>query len=286
MDIIITGASGYIGSKLKQRLTVAGHQVITLTRDYLYGREEDLVNMISGAHAVVNLAGAPILQRWTKYNRINIYNSRILTTKKICKGINSLSQNKRPKAFISASAVGIYKTGMQHDETSSKLATTFPGKLVMDWEDASKILSDDVRRVIFRLGITVGKDSKMIKNLLPSFRLGLGAKVGDGYQAFPFIHIVDVVRAFSDALTNSFYAGVFNLVAPGTVNNREFTNQFANALNRKSFLTIPPFFLKAILGEASELLLSSPKVSPKRLAQMGFPFKYPDISSAINEIIS
>lgn len=286
MNIKITGANGYIGKKLVELLRSEGKHVKIIDRRLLYASQKELADQILGSDVIINLAGAPILQRWTKHNKIAIYNSRVVTTKKLCDAINSIAEDHQPKVFISASAIGIYQAKIVHEEDSRSLSSGFSGKLVMDWENASLNLDKPIRRVIFRLGIVLGKDSNTIKNMLPVFKLGLGGIIGDGAQAFPFIHIDDVLRIFHDAVNNDKLTGIFNLVAPQQIDNRKLTNSLAGLLNRPAFMKVPGFAIKAFLGEASELLLKSPFVVPKRLTQSGFHFNYPTIEETLDEIIT
>ncbi len=286
MNIKITGANGYIGNKLLQLLSSEGNNVKTIARKYLYASPEELADQIFDSDVIINLAGAPILQRWTEHNKIAIYNSRVLTTKKLCDAINSIPKKNQPKSFISASAISIYNSGFPHEEDSRSLSSSFQGKLVMDWEDASLGLDKHIRRVIFRLGIVLGKDSQTMKNMLPIFKLGLGGSIGSGSQAFPFIHIDDVIKAFRDAVYNVNYKGIFNLVAPEQISNREFSKSLAVLLKKPAFLKVPSFALKTIFGEASQILLKSPIVIPKRLSQSGFNYKYPTIKETLQNIIA
>jgi uncharacterized protein len=285
MRIIITGSSGYIGKALIKELDKRQHQVIQINRELLYGSIDKLQNVIKNSNVVINLAGSPILKRWTKRNKTIIYNSRVITTQNLVKAIKELPSNEQPKKFISASAVGIYKSGECHDEQSTYFDNGFLGEVVKGWEQASIDLPENVKRIIFRIGLIIGKDAKPIKNLLLPINLGLGASVGKGNQAFPFIHIDDVVKVFIEAIENKNFMGIYNLVSPQSISNKEFTKTFAKFLNRPVFFFIPEFILKLILGEASILLSKSPVVVPKRLIDVGFKFNYPTIKKALDEII-
>jgi len=284
MEIVITGAGGYIGQKLTERFRSESHECIPVKREFLNGRVEKISELLAGTDIVINLAGAPVFQRWTFRNKEEIYNSRVLTSQKLCSAIHLLPAAKRPKTFISISAVGIYKAGETHDESSIRFDNSFTGKLVQDWESASASLPVDVRRIIFRTGMVIGKDSKTIQQLLPVFKAGLGGKTGNGKQAFPFIHIDDVVSAFSWAINSPKTEGIFNLVAPQTITNKKFTDQLAKELNKPAFFTIPSFLLRLIFGKASQLITKSPVVIPRQLLQCGFVFTKPAIEEALHNI--
>ncbi len=286
MKVCITGASGFIGHSLTGALEQRGYACSAIKRSLLYGNGDELADKLEGYDAVINLAGAPIIQRWTTKSKATIYDSRVLTTRNLVQALVMLPEAKRPKTFISASAVGIYKTGMTHDESSLQFDEGFTGKVVRDWEAASEQLSEHMRRVVFRIGVVLGKQSQTIKNLKPMFLAGLGGKVGSGKQAFPFIHIEDLVAAFVEALSNTSYQGIYNLVEPHAITNADFTQAFSYAVKRPAIFPVPPFALKLLYGEAAMLLLEGSFVSPGRLLTAGFEFKYPTIEKALTQIIS
>jgi TIGR01777 family protein len=283
MKIAISGSNGYIANNLIKSLENQNIEIIRIDRKFLKDIDR-LVELLSGASCVINLAGAPILQRWTEGNKEIIRNSRTESTSNITKAINKLSPENRPKLFISASAIGIYSANTMHTEESNSFAEDFVGSVVKDWENASANLSPDVRKVIFRIGIVIGKESKTIQNLLPVFKMGLGGKVSSGLQSFPFIHISDVTNAFLWAINTPNSAGIYNLVAPENIDNKTFSKALAKVLHRPLIFTIPSFILKIALGNASSLLLSSPQAYPKRLLDEGFNFSFPDIITALEEI--
>ncbi len=286
IKIKITGASGYIGTELMSQLKNQGFNVSALKRADLYSHTETLSRFISGTDIVINLAGSPILKRWNTTNKKTIYKSRISTTTNLVNAINLLPANQRPKLFITASAIGIYKSGEKHNETSTNFDTGFVGKVVYDWENASKNLNKNVQRVIFRIGLVLGKKSPTIKKMVPVFKFGLGGAIGKGNQPFPFVHINDVVAAFLWAIKNGRIEGTFNLVAPQSISNKDFTIALAKKLSRPVFFKIPEFILKIIYGEASTLLTESPEVIPVQLLKSGFKFNFPTIKSTINNTLA
>jgi uncharacterized protein len=285
LKIRITGISGYLGKKIEEELKKRGHEVLGIERRLIYGSLTTLSKEIEGTDVIINLAGAPILQRWTERKKILIHESRVRTTRNLVKAINLMPQHEQPKKFISASAIGIYKSGFQHNENSANFDEGFVGKVVQDWENASSELPSHIQKNILRIGLVLGKEAKTITNLLLPFKLGLGATIGNGKQPFPFIHEKDVISAFIWAVENSDKSGIFNLVAPENISNKEFTKALAKTLNRPAIFSIPEFVLKVVLGEAAVLLTESPTVEPKNLLEAGFEFRYPEIDSALNEII-
>ncbi len=286
VKIKITGATGYIGKLISEQLIQNGHQVFSISRKLLYGSTDDLKNAISNSDVIINLAGSPILQRWTKKNRTTIYNSRIKTTKNLVAAINRLPKENQPKKFISASAIGIYKPGSPHDENSKNFDSGFLGHVVKDWESALNNLPESIQKNIFRLGMVIGKEAKIIKSLMIPFKLGFGASIGNGEQAFPFIHETDVCNAFIWATEHYNSNGIFNLTAPNTITNKEFTIAFAQTIKRPAFFKIPSFVFNILLGETAVLLLEIPFATPVALQKAEFVFKYPTIESALSEILT
>lgn len=284
MNIAISGSNGYIASNLIPILETANHTIKRITRQDLSDIEK-LKSILSDASAVINLAGAPILQKWTIRNKNAIQGSRTGSTQNLVHAINQLSPEHRPDLFVSASAIGIYSPGLAHTETSHQFASDFVSEVVKNWEKASGELNPDVRKVIFRIGLVLGPNAKTIQRLMPIFRLGLGGKISSGKQPFPFIHIDDAIQAFLWVIQNQQTQGIYNLVAPENIDNKLFTQTFAKLVDRIALFTVPASVLRVLLGEASTLLLSSPQVNPERLLAEGFKFTYPDIQSCLKQII-
>jgi uncharacterized protein (TIGR01777 family) len=286
MKIKLTGSNGYIGRLISSELLKKGHAVSGINRDLLYGASTNLQKELRNTDVIINLAGAPILQRWTAENKKNIYNSRVVTTHNLVKAIIELPENERPKKVVSASAIGLYKSGDSHTEESTNFDDGFVGEVVKDWEQELRFLPMNVPTIVFRLGIVFGKEAKTIQNMLLPFKLGLGGKIGSGEQAFPFIHEQDVVNAFVWATETLETSDTFNLTAPQSISNEEFTQTFARQLKRPAFFTIPAFALKLVFGKAAQLLTQSPKVSSRKLLNAGFNFEYPTIEATLQNIIA
>jgi uncharacterized protein len=285
MKIAISGTNGYIGGNLIPELKKSSHEIIAISRSAL-SNVSGLTELLSGTDAVIHLAGAPILCRWTDENKQKILQSRTESTRNIIQAINNLSSETRPRTYISASAIGIYSPGERHSEVSTSFDHGFVGSVVKQWEESSAELNTSVRKVIFRIGLVLGKEAKTMKQLVPLFKLGLGGKIGSGRQPFPFVHISDVTTVFLSAIQDQKIIGTYNLVAPQSITNEEFTEALSKVVNRPAFFTVPAFALKLIYGEASSLLLQSPDVYPEKLLKSGYQFKYPNIQSGLSEIIS
>lgn len=284
MKIRISGATGYLGSKLTSELKDNGHTVDGIARELLYGPAEKLAEKLRGTEAVVHLAGSPLLVRWTPKNKQMIIDSRMLSGQNIARAIKLLPSHDRPNKVISASGVSIYSAGKFHTEDSPDYAQGFLSEVVRSWEKAWTELPQNVSLTIFRMAVVLGKESPTIKTMLLPFKLGLGGKVGTGHQPFPYIHEKDVIRAYVWALENQLTGGIYNLAAPHQISNATFTKNLAKALGRPAFMPVPSAAVRLVYGEAAEMLTDSPSVYPDKLLKKGFTFMYPSIESALNNI--
>lgn len=280
----MSGASGFVGTNLARAFEKEGWSVAPITRNHLKD-DRGLRELIEGADAVVNLAGAPIIKKWTRTYKEEIYHSRVDTTRKIVDAISESSTT--PKVFISTSAIGIYAPEGIHSEDDNELADDFLGDLAKDWEkEAMKAKELGVRTVIFRFGVVLGKGGGALEAMLPVFRAGMGGTVGDGSQPFSWIHITDLAAAYRTAMKNQDFEGVYNLTAPEPSTNRELTRVLGRVLKRPAILRVPHFALKLQYGEGADVLIKGQKVIPKRLIESGFTFQYSDIEDAIRDCVS
>lgn len=284
MKIKMTGASGYLGNIITAELKRNNHHVSPIQRELLYGPAENLAGELNNIDVLINLAGAPVLQRWTSRAKKEIYDSRIKTVENLARAFQIMFPEDRPAKVISASAISIYASGKTHTEESFYFNQDFLGEVLKDWEKAWTGLPEEVQLTVFRMAIVLGKESATIKNMLLPFKLGIGGKVGNGKQAFPFVHETDVARAYKWATENKNITGVFNLVAPEQITNAGFTQALAKKLNRPAFFRVPPFALQLIYGKAASMLTKSPVVLPHKIMEAGFEFKYPTIEEAMEEI--
>lgn len=282
--IAISGATGLVGSHLVKFFRSEGWEVIPLSRQDFLLTTDQMATRINGVSAIVHLAGAPVLQRWSRKNMQQIYDSRILTTRKLVEAIR-LSENK-PKVLVSASAVGIYDNIHVHDESSRNFDDGFLGKVCMDWEAEAKKAEAYTQIVIIRLGVVLSSKGGALRKMLLPFKLGLGGKIGNGKQAFPWIHIEDLVAAINFIIQRIKAPGVFNFVSPQHTDNKQFTLALAKSLRRPTFLPIPAFLLKLVYGNAAVTLTAGQNVIPANLEKTEYKFRFPTIDEALTNLVS
>jgi uncharacterized protein len=275
VNVAITGASGMIGKRLRQRLAEAGHVAHAIARG----------TAVPACDAIVNLAGEPIVQRWTESAKKRIYDSRVEGTRRLVTALSQQSQ--RPSVLVCASAVGIY--GARGDEILTENSTPGSGflpRIVMDWEASAEAAETlGVRVINLRFGVVLGRGGALAKLLLP-FRLGVGGRLGSGRQWMSWIHIDDVASLILLAIENAALQGAINATAPQPVTNAEFTRILAAVLHRPALLQVPAFALKLVLGEMSQVLLDSQRVLPTAAQAAGFRFQYPDLPAALGNILA
>lgn len=299
MKIFITGATGFIGQEIVKKLSQDGHnKIICYTRDQMkaYNKLGDHIVAINEAEfdicakkylencdAVINLAGEPVFQRWTERAKEKIIDSRLDTTEKLVKKINSCE--KKPEVLISASAIGYY--GNAYDNTlteSSEDGEGFLPDICDDWEwEARKA---NTRLINLRIGIVLGKEGGALKQMLLPFKLGLGGRLGSGHQWMSWIHINDVVNIIFECIKNKKLSGPVNCVSPNPVKNRKFTKTLSKALSRPAVLPVPEFGLKLLFGESSSVLLDSQRCIPKALLDNNFKFEFSTLEEALKDILN
>lgn len=285
MNVVISGASGFIGRNVIAFLKSNGHvPVIIIRSELIHDNNARLVEKINGSYAVINLAGSPVSKRWTRKTKRDIYHSRVNTTRCIVEAISKCE--KRPEILINASAIGIYDDKHFHDEESKYLTYNYLGKVVRDWEYvAGTALEYGVSVSIMRFGIVLGKDGGMLKKILPLFRLGLGGKIGNGKQFMSCIHMDDLTNIMYQILINKLPHGTYNIVSPEINSNEDFTKKISKILQVPVFFTVPSFVLKAIYGEGSLVLMSGQNVVPAKLIENGYQFKFPTLKQALESIL-
>src|SRR5437870_1953508 len=301
MKILVTGSSGLVGTALTSALAAAGHTVCRLVRPQSIGGEGakegfavawnpstgELGGAGVGADAVVNLAGASIAEgRWTTQRKTLLRSSRIDTTRAL---VNALAKmNARPSVLVSASAIGIY--GDRGDEIlteESAPGTDFLASLAKEWEaEALKAEGLGIRVVLARFGIILAREGGGLPKMMLPFKFGAGGKLGSGKQWMSWVTLEDVVGILRFALENSSVRGAVNVVAPQPLQNAEFTKVLAKAMHRPALFPAPAFALRLALGEmADALLLSSQRVVPHILQQLGYVFIHLDLSAALASIL-
>ena len=296
MKIVISGASGLIGTQLVAKLSQGGHEVIRLVRrspksgEIQWNPKSGTLDAaaLEGADAVIHLSGAGIGdKRWTTGYRKEILDSRTDTTALLAKTIASLS--RKPSVFLSGSAIGIY--GARNDEQLTEVSTHgtgFLAEVCEQWEAAAKPAVDaGVRTVYLRTGIVLSPKGGALKKLLPLFKLGVGGKFGNGKQWQSWISIDDEIGAIEYLLTANV-SGAVNLTAPNPVTNAEFTKVLASVLKRPAIVPVPTFAPKILLGGelADALLFTGQRVIPAALNASGYTFKHTTLESALRSLLS
>lgn len=282
MNIAITGASGLIGTRVRQRLTEAGHTATPIPRD---SSDAALGEILASADAVIHLAGEPVAQRWNDAAKKRIHDSRVEGTRHLVKALST--QSMRPRVLVCASAVGYYGSrGDQILTEASSPGTDFLARVVVDWEEAAQSAESLGLRVVrLRLGMVLGNGGALAK-LLPPFRFGVGGRLGSGHQWMAWIHLEDAVNLILFAVNYAAIRGAVNATAPHPVTNEEFTDRLAQALHRPAILPVPGFALKLALGEMSGMVLASQRVLPTVAKSAGFRFQYPELHPALENLLS
>lgn len=298
MKILVSGASGLIGSELVRTLRAEGHAASRLARPGASLAAGDIrwdpassgtdVSAMESADAVVHLAGASIASgRWNESRKKILYSSRVEATRSL---VTSLAQVKsRPRVLLSASAIGYY--GHRGDEILTEASgpgSDFLARLAKDWETASLEAEKlGIRVVTVRFGVILSARGGALPRILMPFKLGLGGKLSSGKQWMSWLTLEDAVGVIRYALANRALRGAVNGVAPNPVTNAEFTRILARVLRRPAFFPAPTFALRLALGEmADALLLSSQRVVPQRLKELGYSFRHPDLEAALRSVLN
>jgi hypothetical protein len=274
MNVAITGASGFVGRALSERLGASGHSVTTISL-----RTQPAPEVFARCEAVVNLAGEPVAQRWTAAARERISNSRIQGTRSLVAAL----RKHPPAVLVSASAVGYY--GSRGDEIlteDSPPASDFLGQLALGWEQEAHAAEQlGVRVVIPRIGVVLGRGGGALAQMQLPFRFGVGGRLGTGKQWMSWIALDDLVSLIEFAIEDAVLRGPVNAVAPNPVTNAVFTHELAAALHRPAILPVPAFALKILFGEMSEMLLGGQRVIPQAALRAGFQFRFADLGAAL-----
>lgn len=296
--VLITGGSGFVGSHLTPLFQGMGHEVVHLSHRRPSGEEEvktffwDLESRtideeaFEGVSSIVHLAGAGVMdQRWTHEYKQKIEDSRVVGADLLVEGMKKME--KPPHTFISASAIGYYGT-----KTSDHVFTEedppgddFLANVTAKWENAVDEASDISRVVKLRTGLVLDKDEGPLPQIARPVKFGVGAPLGSGKQYMPWIHILDICRAYLFALHSENMEGAYNAVAPQHVTNEEVTHSLAKVLKRPVFLPgIPGGIMKLAMGERGAIALEGSPVSCEKLQEEGFEFKYPTLMEALGAI--
>lgn len=297
MNVIITGASGFIGRRLLKTLAQRGHSLHVLSRhagtnlppgvrlsvwDAVKGPPPE--DALRDAGAIVHLAGEPVGQRWTAAVKHRIRQSRVMGTRHLVEGMAKLATKP---ALICASATGYYGSRGDRalDETSAAGAG-FLAEVSVEWErEAFAAQQLGARVAAIRTGIALDPHGGALKQMLPPFRFGIGGRLGDGKQWTPWIHLEDLIGIYVLAIENAV-SGPLNGTAPNPVTNADFTRALAKALHRPAILPIPKAALRVLFGEMSEVLFDSQRVLPRLTEAAGYRFRYSSIDAALRQLLT
>lgn len=279
MNVAITGASGFLGRALSERLRADGNRVTSISL-----RTQPSPEILAGCQAVVNLAGEPVAQRWTAAARERISNSRIQGTRSLVAAL----REHPPAVLVSASAVGYY--GSRGDEILTEdtpPSSDFLGQLAVGWEQEAHAAEQfGVRVVTPRIGVVLGRGGGALAQMLTPFRLGVGGRLGTGKQWMSWIALDDMVSLIEFAIEDPALRGPVNAVAPNPVTNADFTRELAAALHRPAIFPVPAFALKILFGEMSEILLGGQRVIPQAALRAGFQFQFSDLGQTLRLAIA
>ncbi|MCI5115565.1 MAG: TIGR01777 family protein [Candidatus Electrothrix sp. AW1] len=296
MNILISGASGFIGSELVRLLTEQGQSVLSLHRNVgqvpFWDIEQEVIQLNTEEKqeqidVVIHLAGENIAQGcWTAKKKERIWQSRVKGTRLLAEFFAAAPY--RPRLMICASAVGFYgDRGQEKLVEHSAKGTGFLADVSYAWEEATQPAREAGIRVVHtRFGMVFSAKGGALAKMLPAFKMGLGGSLGNGSQYISWISLHDAVQAINHIIQQEDLDGPINLVAPHPVTNWQFTKALGKALHRPTFLPIPKFFPLLFLGEmAKELLFASTRVYPERLEKSGYVFTHPDLDIALCELL-
>jgi len=298
-QVLISGGSGLVGKSLCEKLYSKGYDVAILSRKpNANGKFKtyywDILNKqidpeaIASSDYIIHLAGANIAEkRWTTSRKKLILDSRVESTNLLFEEVKK--QNKRLKAFISASAVGYYGavTSDKIFTEEDKAANDFLGQTCQKWEKAARQFENlNIRTTILRTGLVLTKKGGALSKMLIPVKLGVASAIGSGKQHIPWIHIDDLCEIYIKAIDDEQMAGAYNAVTPDFQTNLSFTKALAKTLNKPYFFpNVPTLLLKFILGDMSKLLLKGSRVSADKLNKHRFTFEFPKLDSALNDLL-
>lgn len=305
MRVAVTGATGLIGEVLIRALRERGDEVVVLTRsrDSAVEKLGDDVEIhawpdpqgapppaaaLSGAGAVIHLAGEPVAQRWTGRAKRQIRDSRILATHQLVAELGELAPGRRPAVLVSQSATGYY--GARGDEPVDEHAAAgsdFLAEISRAWEHEALIARDqaEVRVALTRTGVVLSARGGALAKMLPPFRLGLGGPLAGGRQYVPWIHVEDVVGALLRCVDDHRIDGPVNVTAPNPVSNAELSSTLGRVLGRPAVLPVPAAAPRLLYGEMASIVLTGQRVVPHRLLQLGHEFKFPMLEPALRDVL-
>jgi uncharacterized protein len=302
MRVTVTGATGLIGTRLVAALARRGDEVTVLSRDPARARERlgsgievvawdplgepAPVSALSGRDGVIHLAGEPVAQRWSAAAKERIRTSRESGTANLVAGLRSA--DPRPRALVSASAVGFY--GAHGDEEvpeSTSPGEDFLAEVCVAWERAAEAAGElGVRVAIVRTGIVLDPSGGALAKMLPPFRAGVGGPVAGGNQWMPWIHVDDLVGLYLAALDREDWSGPLNGSAPQPVTNKDFSKALGRALRRPALAPVPRLALRALYGEMEQIVTTGQRAVPQRPLALGHAYAHPDLDEALRSALA
>jgi uncharacterized protein (TIGR01777 family) len=300
MRVLVTGASGMIGSALCDALLARGDEVVGLSRDPEKARqsnptvhwfawqatlERPPAEAFEGVEGIVNLIGEPINQRWNEESKRRIIESRRASTHNLVQAIGALQD--RPGVLVSQSAIGYYgDRGEALVDESTGPGSDFAAEVCVEWEKAAHEADDLLRVVVVRTGLLLDPGGGLLKQLLTPFKLGVGGPIGGGDQYMSWIHIDDEIALLLWALDDEQVSGTLNATAPNPVTNRELSKALGRVLKRPAVVPVPGVALNVMLGrELAETVKDGQRVLPRRALDLGFTFKHPDLEPALRDLL-
>lgn len=297
MDVVISGASGWIGTAAVRYLRECGHRVRRLVRTHETGEDEIAwdpaqgrlePSSLEGCDVLICLSGESIDQRWSAAAKERIRSSRIDSLSLLANA--ACAMKRPPKVLISASAIGYYGTSSgdaPHTEKEPP-GSDFLAGICAEWEAAARPAeAKGIRTVQLRFGVVLAPDGGALQRMLLPFKLGLGGPLGNGKQNMSWVTLDDAVRIIEFAMTHSQLKGAVNAVSPNPVSNHQFTKALARVLHRPAFLPLPAFFIRLIFGEMGDaLLLSGARVVPEKLVEAGYSFYDPELAPGFQRMLS
>ncbi|MBJ6761512.1 TIGR01777 family oxidoreductase [Myxococcaceae bacterium JPH2] len=299
MKVAVTGASGFLGARLVQRLCEVGHEVHVLSRNL----ERTLASLpagvtgtcwvgpevpegaLVGAEAVVHLAGEPVDQRWTHEAKQRIHDSRVFGTRAV---VDAMVRGGTARRFVSASAVGYYGGAREAQPLTESHAPgdDFLARVCQAWEtEALRARATGVATAVLRIGVVLHPSGGALHRMLPLFRVGAGGRVGSGLQYVSWVHREDLVELLRFTLEHPELEGALNATSPVPVTNTEFAHALGRVMERPSGMHVPGIVLKARFGEMARVVLEGQRVLPARALEAGFVFQHPELEAALRDLL-
>jgi len=303
MRVVITGATGTIGTAVAGALRERGDEVVALSRDAARGRARlgDGVTVhawadptqapppadaLAGADAVVNLLGEQIAQRWSDDAKRRIRESRVLGTRALVRALAELPEGERPRTLVSQSATGYYgPSDARALDEKAPAGSDFLAGLVAAWEDEARAAEPVARVVRTRTGVVLAPRGGALAKMLPPFKLGVGGPVAGGRQYVPWVHLDDVAAAVVRCLDDDSLTGAVNVTAPNPVTNKELSRALGRVLRRPAVAPVPALAVRILYGEMSTIVTTGQRVVPARLQSAAHRFRFPELEPALRDVL-